>query len=59
MWNTWSEYGDCSVTCGGGRKERVRTSKNGDPGVGGCNGDQTERNICNPEPCCKFMHESI
>ena len=33
MWTEWSDYGDCSVTCGPGNKSRHRTCTPGIHGV--------------------------
>ncbi|XP_072048167.1 A disintegrin and metalloproteinase with thrombospondin motifs adt-1-like [Amphiura filiformis] len=40
-WNNWGSYGDCSVTCGGGTRERIRTCY--DP-------DRTDEATCVGQP---------
>ncbi|XP_044166631.1 thrombospondin-2-like isoform X1 [Acropora millepora] len=52
----WSDYGDwsaCSVTCGAGQQERVRTCTNPPPSNGGaqCSGSNKETRSCNNGPC--------
>ncbi|KAL9966591.1 hypothetical protein ACROYT_G024693 [Oculina patagonica] len=51
----WSEWSDCSVSCGGGKQERSRTCTNPHPKHGGQNcddlGPANETQKCNPEPC--------
>ena len=48
IWNTWSSWSDCSVSCGSGVKERRRTKKqeayyNGEE----CEGSFIEEIVCN------------
>lgn len=43
----WSDWSECSVVCGGGRRSRSRTCLNGAFGDDGCKGDTTETDICN------------
>jgi len=52
----WSKYGDwseCSVTCGAGQQERVRTCTNPPPSNGGaqCSGSNKETRKCDKGPC--------
>ncbi|KAL5261923.1 hypothetical protein ACHWQZ_G007584 [Mnemiopsis leidyi] len=54
----WSNYGDlseCSADCGGGTQTRTRTCTNPAPAFGGadCEGESTETNDCNTNPCAK------
>ena len=52
----WSDFGawsECSVTCGGGIKERTRSCTNPAPEHGGlyCVGDSKEEETCNTQAC--------
>ncbi|KAG1650348.1 Semaphorin-5B [Nymphon striatum] len=53
-WSCWSEYGNCSVTCGGGTKLRTRKCVNpsnvDEEGIG-CKGLSTEVVACDRGPC--------
>ncbi|XP_069128273.1 SCO-spondin-like isoform X2 [Argopecten irradians] len=51
VWINWSEWGDCSVTCGGGLQNRNRTCDG--PFFGGkpCDGVDTEDQICSTNLC--------
>ena len=53
-WNSWGEWGDCSVTCGDGVKTRIRTCTNPPPTDGGkeCVGDSSsETSACSKTNC--------
>ena len=52
-WSHWKGWTACSVTCGGGMRERVRNCDNPKPLHGGmkCKGDGTETEQCNQMPC--------
>ena len=53
-WNSWGEWGDCSVTCGDGVKTRIRTCTNPPPNDGGndCVGDSSsETSACSTTNC--------
>ena len=53
-WNSWGEWGDCSVTCGDGEKTRIRTCTNPPPADGGkeCVGDSSsETSACSKTNC--------
>lgn len=53
QWTRWSEWSTCSLSCGGGNKERNRSCANPEPRFGGddCNGNNTDINACNTQPC--------
>ncbi|XP_056015238.1 SCO-spondin-like [Ostrea edulis] len=52
-WGSWSSYGDCSVTCGGGKRERSRSCTNPAPKDGGedCPGSSVSSQTCNTNGC--------
>lgn len=51
----WTEWSDCTATCGGGSKTRIRTCTNPPPQHGGNNcvelGPDTETVKCSQDPC--------
>ncbi|KAF6716168.1 A disintegrin and metalloproteinase with thrombospondin motifs 2 [Oryzias melastigma] len=52
-WGLWSEFGQCSRTCGGGVQFRTRTCDNPRPANGGrtCVGATFQFQMCNTEEC--------
>ena len=52
-WSSWSRWGDCSRTCGGGVRFRSRRCDNPRPSYGGlpCPGDAEEYRLCNIYKC--------
>nr|XP_020446583.1 A disintegrin and metalloproteinase with thrombospondin motifs 2-like isoform X2 [Monopterus albus] len=52
-WGTWSSYGSCSRTCGGGVRFRSRRCDNPAPANGGriCFGNSYEFQLCSREEC--------
>ncbi|KAG7516872.1 A disintegrin and metalloproteinase with thrombospondin motifs 2-like [Solea senegalensis] len=52
-WGTWSSYGSCSRTCGGGVRFRSRRCDNPAPANGGrtCFGNSYEFELCSLEEC--------
>ncbi|XP_064210425.1 A disintegrin and metalloproteinase with thrombospondin motifs 13 isoform X1 [Anguilla rostrata] len=62
-WSSWSEFSQCSRTCGGGVASRRRQCNNPRPAFGGkpCEGRDTEAELCNRQPCTmtqlRFMEE--
>jgi hypothetical protein len=49
----WSQFGDCSATCGDGFKTKTRTCTNPVPSGGGkqCVGESSETSECNVGVC--------
>uniref|UniRef100_A0A3P8WZF9 ADAM metallopeptidase with thrombospondin type 1 motif, 2a n=1 Tax=Cynoglossus semilaevis TaxID=244447 RepID=A0A3P8WZF9_CYNSE len=52
-WGTWSSYGSCSRTCGGGVRFRIRRCDNPSPANGGrtCIGNSFEFELCSQDEC--------
>ncbi len=52
-WTTWSEWGDCSATCGGGMRQRIRQCANPTLRNGQlvCDGEAIEEVRCSEEAC--------
>lgn len=52
-WHEWSQWTECTVTCGGGNKERTRTCTNPEPSGGGANciGNLNETLTCGDDAC--------
>ncbi|XP_040218263.1 A disintegrin and metalloproteinase with thrombospondin motifs 14 isoform X1 [Rana temporaria] len=52
-WGSWSRFGSCSRTCGGGVRSRSRQCNNPPPAYGGrdCPGPTYEYQMCNNEEC--------
>ena len=50
-WNFWSEWSECTVTCGGGTRYTRRKCLNGNKGQDGCKGDDLRFEPCNNSPC--------
>ena len=46
-WSPWTEFGSCTITCGGGEKVQTRMCINGEPGEIGCD----EGGVDNTEKC--------
>lgn len=55
----YSEWGECSVTCGGGQQTRTRTCTSPAPARGGadCVGEASESQSCNPDLCPADVEE--
>lgn len=53
-WSKWSNWTECSVTCGSGVVTRDRHCNNPEPAAGGkhCNGTNKERKSCRAEGQC-------
>ncbi|XP_028915155.1 A disintegrin and metalloproteinase with thrombospondin motifs 14 [Ornithorhynchus anatinus] len=52
-WGSWTKFGSCSRTCGGGVRSRSRSCNNPPPAYGGrqCPGATYDYQICNSEEC--------
>ncbi|XP_074519963.1 A disintegrin and metalloproteinase with thrombospondin motifs 14 isoform X1 [Halichoeres trimaculatus] len=52
-WSSWSKFGSCSRTCGGGVRSRNRQCNNPPPAYGGrdCPGSAFDYQMCNMEEC--------
>ena len=52
IWNDFSEWTDCSATCGTGTMTRIRTeAMQADNGGFSCTGDTSETVQCNTQAC--------
>uniref|UniRef100_A0A672JD47 Uncharacterized protein n=1 Tax=Salarias fasciatus TaxID=181472 RepID=A0A672JD47_SALFA len=52
-WGPWQIWGECSTSCGGGERTRVRLCNSPSPSNGGrlCPGDSTQLSRCNTQAC--------
>ncbi|KTF76822.1 hypothetical protein cypCar_00021533 [Cyprinus carpio] len=52
-WSSWVSWGACSVSCGGGTRQRTRVCASPAPQHGGrrCEGNDIHIDFCNNEPC--------
>ncbi len=52
-WTTWTDWTNCTATCGGGKQKRTRSCSNPAPQYGGsdCTGDNYEFRDCNTNEC--------
>ncbi|XP_050994845.1 LOW QUALITY PROTEIN: hemicentin-1 [Labeo rohita] len=52
-WGSWESWGECSASCGGGERTRVRLCNSPSPSNNGrpCPGDSTQLSRCNIQPC--------
>ena len=55
----FAPFGDCTVTCGGGTRERNRICHFGYFGQDGCKGKQTDISSCNDGPCRKYQTQFL
>ncbi|XP_060593950.1 coadhesin-like [Ruditapes philippinarum] len=53
QWSGWSTWSSCSVTCGNGKRTKIRTCTNPAPTSGGlnCTGSDTRVTACKKQPC--------
>ena len=49
-WSNWTNWSSCTVTCGGGSRERSRTCQN-TAAQGPCSGSAQETEVCNASTC--------
>lgn len=54
MWSLWGLWTDCSSTCAGGTRSRLRTCDNPLPSLGGapCDGLPEDKELCNMNMGC-------
>ncbi|XP_049644063.1 A disintegrin and metalloproteinase with thrombospondin motifs 14 [Suncus etruscus] len=52
-WSSWSRFGSCSRSCGGGVRSRSRSCDNPPPAYGGrpCQGPMFQYQVCNGDEC--------
>lgn len=52
-WGDWSSWGSCTLSCGGGKRERLRKCDSPPPTDGGryCPGQDKQITYCNKEAC--------
>ncbi|XP_027579260.2 hemicentin-1 [Pipra filicauda] len=52
-WAPWSSWSACSVSCGGGSRQRTRLCSDPAPQFGGhkCEGSDVQMDFCNSDPC--------
>uniref|UniRef100_A0A7M5XCK1 SUEL-type lectin domain-containing protein n=1 Tax=Clytia hemisphaerica TaxID=252671 RepID=A0A7M5XCK1_9CNID len=52
-WTEYSEFGECSASCGGGSQKRTRSCTNPAPAHGGkeCEGSDEDERECGTDPC--------
>lgn len=51
VWQPWSEWEECNVTCGGGSHSRYRTCIQPQFGGAPCNGSDIDTRECNTHFC--------
>jgi hypothetical protein len=55
IWNQWSPWGECSLSCANGMQYRTRTFEPAEHGGRECEGPSEESQLCNtqrcPDPC--------
>ncbi|XP_047376655.1 hemicentin-1 isoform X2 [Sciurus carolinensis] len=52
-WTTWASWSACTVSCGGGARQRTRDCSDPVPQYGGskCEGSEIQSDFCNSDPC--------
>ena len=51
VWNEWSQWQKCNLTCGGGWQQRTRTQEEELYGGEPCSGTFDDWRPCNERPC--------
>ncbi|XP_075384531.1 hemicentin-1 isoform X2 [Tenrec ecaudatus] len=59
-WATWTSWSACTVSCGGGARQRTRDCSDPAPQYGGskCEGSDVQSDFCNSDPCPTHGHWS-
>ena len=56
LWEQWADWGDCTLTCEGGKAFRSRTCIPPKYGGSECPGSDQDQQDCNEDPCpSKFI----
>ncbi|XP_078700931.1 coadhesin-like [Branchiostoma floridae x Branchiostoma belcheri] len=50
-WKEWSDWTECSATCGGGRQQRARECEPPQHGGAACKGNRLDTQSCNTHDC--------
>ncbi|KAI8496157.1 Thrombospondin type 1 repeat-containing protein [Branchiostoma belcheri] len=50
-WKEWSDWTECSATCGGGRQQRARECEPPQHGGAACRGNRLDTQSCNTHDC--------
>ena len=60
-WSPWGNWGSCSLTCGGGIQDRLRTCTNPPAAFGGspCTGPDIETRFCQLLPCPGIVKHQV
>ncbi|XP_039259105.2 A disintegrin and metalloproteinase with thrombospondin motifs gon-1-like isoform X1 [Styela clava] len=51
FWSPWDGWGSCTKPCGAGVRSRGRLCVHGNPGESGCQGPDSQTEVCNQETC--------
>ena len=60
-WSKWTPWGSCSVSCGGGTRDRIRFCNYPPPPKNGkyCVGNGEDYESCNEEPCPLLLSKLV